>query len=79
MANVTPEAIGNEKIKKMIHNFCQKRVEVTTEMLHRSYKTLDSGNDGNHDVSLVALGNPHLRYVDLGFYHYLLSFVVTCT
>ena len=65
MANITPEAMGNDKVDSMLHSCGEKRVELTMDMLRKSYMTLDSGNDGNDDVSLVALGNPHLRYVQL--------------
>ena len=65
MANITPEAMGNDKVDLMLHSCGEKRVEITMDMLRKSYMTLDSGNDGNDDVSLVALGNPHLRYVQL--------------
>ena len=48
----------------MMQNCRGKQVEVTKEDLCKAYNTLDSGNDGNEDmISLVALGNPHLRYV----------------
>jgi len=63
MANITPEAMGDDRVNSMLHSCGDKRVEVTMDMLRKSYMTLDSGNDGNDDVSLVALGNPHLRYV----------------
>ena len=64
MANVTPEAMGDTTINKMMQNCRGKQVEVTKEDLCKAYNTLDSGNDGNEDmISLVALGNPHLRYV----------------
>jgi predicted aconitase len=65
MANITPEAMGNDKVDLMLHSCGEKRVDITMDMLRKSYMTLDSGNDGNDDVSLVALGNPHLRYVQL--------------
>lgn len=65
MANVTPEAMGGDRLKSMLHSCGEKRIEVTIDMLRKSYIMLDSGNDGTDDVSLVALGNPHLRYVQL--------------
>jgi len=61
MANVTPEAMGEDKIEKMLRYCRERRVEVTAEHLCAANKALDSGNDGGDDVSLVALGNPHLR------------------
>ena len=63
MANITPEAMGDDRVNSMLNSCGDKRVEVTMDMLRKSYMTLDSGNDGNDDVSLVALGNPHLRCV----------------
>ena len=60
MANITPEAMGDATIDEMLLSCGERRVEVTKEDLCKSYETLDSGNDGNADVSLVALGNPHL-------------------
>lgn len=61
MANVTPEAMGEDKIEKMLRSCGERRVEVTAEHLCAAHEALDSGNDGGDDVSLVALGNPHLR------------------
>mmetsp|Transcript_3508 Transcript_3508/g.6404 ORF Transcript_3508/g.6404 Transcript_3508/m.6404 type:complete len:220 (+) Transcript_3508:991-1650(+) len=63
MANVTPEAMGVDTIEKMLLSCGERRVEVTKEDLCKSYETLDSGKDDGDDVSLVALGNPHLRSV----------------
>lgn len=65
MANVTPEAMGNDRVNSMLRSCGDKRVEITMDMLRKSHMMLDSGNDGNDDVSLVALGNPHLRQVQL--------------
>ena len=62
MAGITPEATDCETIKEIILSCGDRRVVVSKELLHESYETLDSGNDGNDDISLVALGNPHLRY-----------------
>jgi hypothetical protein len=53
--------MGEDKIEKMLLSCGERRVEVTAEHLCGAYETLDSGNDGGDDVSLVALGNPHLR------------------
>ena len=61
MANVTPEATGGDEIEKMLRSCGGRRVEVTAEHLCGAYRALDSGDDGGDDVSLVALGNPHLR------------------
>ena len=61
MANVTPEAIGKNTIERMLQSCGGRRVEVTAEHLCTAYETLDSGNDGSDDISLIALGNPHLR------------------
>jgi len=66
MANVTPEAMGDATINQMIKNCRGKQVEATKEDLCKAYETLDGGNDGDGDISLVALGNPHLRYVPIG-------------
>lgn len=63
MANVTPEAMGNDRVYSMLRSCGDKRVEITMDMLRKSHMMLDSGNDGDDDVSLVALGNPHLRQV----------------
>ncbi len=65
MAKVTPEAMGGDGLKSMLHSCGEKRIEVTLDMLRKAYMMLDSGNDGSDDVSLVALGNPHLRYEQL--------------
>ena len=63
MAKITPEATENMTVNMMIDNCADKYVEVTKKDLCNAYETLDSGNDGKNDISLVALGNPHLRYV----------------
>jgi predicted aconitase len=63
MANVTPEAMGDDAVKKMLSSCGESRAEVRAEHLCEAYEILDSGDDGGEDVSLVALGNPHLRYV----------------
>jgi predicted aconitase len=63
MANITPEATGDDTIKKMLSSCGERRVEVTSKHLCEAYEILDSGDDGGEEVSLVALGNPHLRYV----------------
>lgn len=63
MVNVTPEAIGNDTVQKMLHLCGGRQVSVTREHLCNAYNTLDSGKDDDDDISLVALGNPHLRYV----------------
>jgi predicted aconitase len=65
MAKVTPEAMGDYTIEKMLRSCEGRRVEVTEEQLCKAYETLDSGDDGGGEVSLVALGNPHLRYVQM--------------
>jgi len=61
MAKITPETMGDITVTKMIDNCADKYVEVTKKDLCHAYETLDSGNE--NDISLVALGNPHLRYV----------------
>lgn len=66
MANITPEAVGDDTMNKMLLSCGERRVDVTREDLCKAYETLDSGNDGSDDIALVALGNPHLRYVTLG-------------
>jgi len=66
MAQITPEAMDNITVNTMIDNCDDKYVEVTKEDLCNAYETLDSGNE--NDISLVALGNPHLRYVII-FHH----------
>jgi len=63
MAKITPETMGVMTVTKMIDNCADKYVEVTKKDLCHAYETLDSGNDDQEDVSLIALGNPHLRYV----------------
>lgn len=64
MANVTPEAMGD--VEEMVLSCGGRRVEVTKDDLCNAYKTLDSGNDGSDDVSLIAVGNPHLSLEELG-------------
>jgi len=61
MANITPEAMGDDRISEMLLSFDGRRVEVTKKDLCESYKTLDSGRGDSDDIALVALGNPHLR------------------
>ncbi|KAL7549218.1 hypothetical protein ACHAWF_012486 [Thalassiosira exigua] len=65
MAGITPEATDCVTIKEMILSCGDRRVVVSKELLHESYETLDSGNDGSDDISLVALGNPHLSVSEL--------------
>lgn len=65
MANVTPEAIEDNSIQQMLLSCGKRPVEVTKEQLRIAYETLDSGKDDNDDVSLVALGNPHLSVDEL--------------
>lgn len=65
MADVTPEAMGDDVIKQMLLSCGDRRLEVTKDDLCKSYETLDSGNNGSDDVSLVALGNPHLSVQEL--------------
>lgn len=61
MANITPEAMGDDTVSEMLLSCGERRVEVTKRQLCDSYETLDSGKGDGDDVSLVALGNPHLR------------------
>ena len=63
MANITPEAMGDDTLNQMLLNCGERQVEVSKGDLIKSYETLDSGKDDNDAVSLVSLGNPHLRYV----------------
>ena len=63
MANITPEATGDNAIRQMMVSSGRRRVEVTKWGLVQAYDTLDGGQDETDDVSLVLLGNPHLRYV----------------
>jgi hypothetical protein len=58
--------MGDATINQMIKNCRGKQVEATKEDLCKAYETLDGGNDGDGDIALVALGNPHLRYVPIG-------------
>eukprot|EP00581_Thalassiosira_minuscula_P002860 CAMPEP_0183738050 /NCGR_PEP_ID=MMETSP0737-20130205/53680_1 /TAXON_ID=385413 /ORGANISM="Thalassiosira miniscula, Strain CCMP1093" /LENGTH=657 /DNA_ID=CAMNT_0025972497 /DNA_START=5 /DNA_END=1975 /DNA_ORIENTATION=+ len=66
MANITPEAIGDDTIQRLLQSCGERRVEVTKADLCKSYETLDSGKGDGDDVSLVALGNPHLSLEELG-------------
>ncbi len=63
MANVTPEAMGNDK--QLLSSCEERKVEVTIEDLCNAYQTLDSGKDDNDKVDVVALGNPHLSVNEL--------------
>lgn len=60
MANITPEAMGDNVINDMIQACGDKRVQVSKEDVVEAYTTLDSGKQSGDDISLVALGNPHL-------------------
>ena len=66
MANVTPEAMGDDVIEKYL-SCCEstRRVNVTIDDVRNSYETLDSGKDGIEKVDVVALGNPHLSLTEL--------------
>ena len=65
MPNITPEAIGDDMVQKLLLSCEERQVEVTKEDLCNSYQTLDSGKDGNDKVDVVALGNPHLSVEEL--------------
>ena len=65
MANITPEAMGDDVIQKFLLSCEERKVEVTKDDLCHSYQTLDSGMDGNDKVDTVALGNPHLSVEEL--------------
>jgi predicted aconitase len=64
MANVTPEAMGNDVISGMMQS-CGRRIEVLKEDVMEAYMTLDSGKKSGDQISLVALGNPHLSLEEL--------------
>ena len=67
MANVTPEAMGEEAVKNLMMKISSdRRVVATKEDLKLAYETLDGGRDVSSDaVHLVALGNPHLSLTEL--------------
>lgn len=67
MANVTPEAMGEEVVKNLMMKISSdRRVVATKEDLKLAYETLDGGRDVSSDaVHLVALGNPHLSLTEL--------------
>jgi predicted aconitase len=65
MANITPEAIGNTLINGMIQSCGERRIEVSKEDVMKAYITLDSGKESGDEISLVALGNPHLSIEEL--------------
>lgn len=65
MANITPEAMGDDTLNQMLLNCGERQVEVSKGDLIKSYETLDSGKDDNDAVSLVSLGNPHLSVEEL--------------
>merc|ERR1712194_677033 len=48
MANITPEAMGEDTISKMLVSCGERRVEVTKEDLIKSYETLDGDKDENN-------------------------------
>ena len=60
MANITPEAMTDNVIDDMIQSCGDRRVQVSKEDLVEAYTTLDSGKQSGDEISLVALGNPHL-------------------
>mmetsp|Transcript_2973 Transcript_2973/g.5306 ORF Transcript_2973/g.5306 Transcript_2973/m.5306 type:complete len:624 (+) Transcript_2973:161-2032(+) len=65
MANITPEAMGDNVINDMIQACGDKRVQVSKEDVVKAYTTLDSGKQSGDDISLVALGNPHLSVEEM--------------
>ena len=65
MANVTPEARGNNVVESFILSCQNRRVIATKEDLRYAYKTLNGDKDDRDEVHLVALGNPHLSISEL--------------
>jgi len=65
MSNITPEAMGDSVINEMIQSCGDRRIEVSKEDVMGAYTTLDSGKQSGDEISLVALGNPHLSVEEM--------------
>ena len=66
MINLTPEAKGENVVKRLMLSCGGDRILVTKQDLLVAYETLDGGgNDCSDEVHLVALGNPHLSLTEL--------------
>ena len=65
LAYITPEAQDRNDIEDMLASCGDKKVVVSKQDLLRAYDTLDSGKGDGEDISLVALGNPHLSRTEL--------------
>jgi predicted aconitase len=65
MANITPEAIGDNLITDMILSCGARKIEISKEDVIKAYISLDSGKESGDEISLVALGNPHLSVEEL--------------
>eukprot|EP00804_Cyclotella_cryptica_P027084 CCRYP_013618-RA/>CCRYP_013618-RA protein AED:0.15 eAED:0.15 QI:404/1/1/1/1/1/2/2466/610 len=65
MANVTPEAMGDDVVQELLLSCCHKREIVTKDHLIHAYETLDDGTGDSDEIHLVALGNPHLSLTEL--------------
>ena len=65
MANITPEAMGNNLIGDMMQYCGERRIKVSKADVVEAIMTLDSGRDSGDDISLVALGNPHLSVEEM--------------
>lgn len=65
MANITPEATGEDVIQKLLCSCQDRRVLLTKDDLRHAYETLDGEDDGDNSIDLVSLGNPHLSLNEL--------------
>ena len=65
LANITPEAREMSDIEGMLASCGDKKVVVSKQDLLHAYETLDSGRGDGDEISLVALGNPHLSRTEL--------------
>lgn len=65
LANITPEAQEMSDIEGMLASCGDNKVVVSKQDLLHAYETLDSGKGDGDDISLVALGNPHLSKTEL--------------
>ena len=65
MSQITPEAKGVRIINDMMQSCGDRQVEVSKEDVVEAYATLDSGKQCGDEISLVALGNPHLSVEEM--------------
>ncbi len=65
MSHITPETKDDNVISDMLQSCGDRQVEVSKEDVVKAYMTLDSGKQSGDEISLVALGNPHLSVEEM--------------